>query len=243
MATSGGLKFTTITGLAPGATSHRHWNNASSRRGGGVGRDHQDELPGPRQPVRARAALVGEEHRIDGGRCRGLGLLVERLTRPTGRPSSSSSPRCSRERPPAPSGTTRSATSTTSTPGRTWLRVLVGAMVERVMGASWEALMDTHAFSPLGMTTVGYGPPAAPTMSKTRTATATPPDHGWRRRVAGRLGQVHPPAPGRHPGIDHAHPGDADPAPHRARDDTHLARAPRLGLDHVRHRPHRRPRS
>ncbi len=30
MATSGGQKLTTLTGLAPGATVHRHWNNATA---------------------------------------------------------------------------------------------------------------------------------------------------------------------------------------------------------------------
>ncbi len=43
-----------------------------------------------------------------------------------------------------------------------WNFVLVGAMLERVTGASWEDLMNTHVFTPLGMTTAGYGPRAAP---------------------------------------------------------------------------------
>lgn len=39
--------------------------------------------------------------------------------------------------------------------------VLVGAMLERCLGTSWEALMDAEVFGPLGMTTAGYGAPGS----------------------------------------------------------------------------------
>ncbi len=37
--------------------------------------------------------------------------------------------------------------------------VLAGLMAEEVTATPWETLMQRHVFGPLGMTTVGYGPP------------------------------------------------------------------------------------
>ena len=39
--------------------------------------------------------------------------------------------------------------------------VVAGAMLEAVTGASWEALMQTHLFRPLGMTATGFGAPGS----------------------------------------------------------------------------------
>jgi len=39
---------------------------------------------------------------------------------------------------------------------------VAGAMIERVTGQSWEALMKRRLFAPLGMTSAGFGPPASP---------------------------------------------------------------------------------
>jgi len=39
---------------------------------------------------------------------------------------------------------------------------LAGAMAEIVTGQSWEDLMQTRVFSPLGITTAGFGPPGTP---------------------------------------------------------------------------------
>ena len=49
-------------------------------------------------------------------------------------------------------------------PGTTFLYsnvgyVIAGAVAERVTGKSWEELMTTLLFQPLGMTTAGFGPP------------------------------------------------------------------------------------
>src|SRR5258708_40124375 len=38
---------------------------------------------------------------------------------------------------------------------------IAGAMIERVTGSSWEALMRERLFEPLGMTSAGFGAPAA----------------------------------------------------------------------------------
>lgn len=40
--------------------------------------------------------------------------------------------------------------------------IVVGSMLEQAMGASWEALMTEHLFSPLKMRSAGFGPPATP---------------------------------------------------------------------------------
>lgn len=37
--------------------------------------------------------------------------------------------------------------------------VIVGAMLETKMGATWEALIQEHVFNPLGMASAGHGPP------------------------------------------------------------------------------------
>ncbi|UJR79659.1 serine hydrolase domain-containing protein [Sandaracinus amylolyticus] len=39
--------------------------------------------------------------------------------------------------------------------------ILVGAALERATGASWEDLLHTRLLTPLGMTSCGFGPPAA----------------------------------------------------------------------------------
>jgi CubicO group peptidase (beta-lactamase class C family) len=39
---------------------------------------------------------------------------------------------------------------------------VAGAMIERVTGRSWEALMKRRLFAPLGMASAGFGPPASP---------------------------------------------------------------------------------
>jgi CubicO group peptidase (beta-lactamase class C family) len=53
-----------------------------------------------------------------------------------------------------------------STPGTTYAYsnigyVIVGAMLEELMGRSWEQLMQAELFSPLGMTSAGFGPPGS----------------------------------------------------------------------------------
>jgi CubicO group peptidase (beta-lactamase class C family) len=40
--------------------------------------------------------------------------------------------------------------------------MLAGLMAERVTGQAWEDLMRARLFEPLGMTSAGFGPPAAP---------------------------------------------------------------------------------
>ena len=40
--------------------------------------------------------------------------------------------------------------------------IIVGAMLEQVMGAPWEALMAKHLFAPLNMRSAGFGPPVTP---------------------------------------------------------------------------------
>ncbi len=40
--------------------------------------------------------------------------------------------------------------------------ILAGAMLEAKMGAQWEALIRTHVFTPLGMTSAGFGAPGTP---------------------------------------------------------------------------------
>ena len=39
--------------------------------------------------------------------------------------------------------------------------IVAGAMLEAVTGQSWEALMQTHLFGPLGMTSTGFGAPGS----------------------------------------------------------------------------------
>jgi CubicO group peptidase (beta-lactamase class C family) len=39
---------------------------------------------------------------------------------------------------------------------------IAGAMVEKVVGQSWETLMREHLFQPLGMASAGFGPPGKP---------------------------------------------------------------------------------
>jgi CubicO group peptidase (beta-lactamase class C family) len=39
--------------------------------------------------------------------------------------------------------------------------ILAGAMLERCTGKSWEDLMKTEIFQPLGMTTAGFGAPGS----------------------------------------------------------------------------------
>ncbi len=53
------------------------------------------------------------------------------------------------------------------TPGTHWIYsdsgyAIVGAMMERVTGTSWEDLLRTRLFSPLGLESAGFGEPAAP---------------------------------------------------------------------------------
>jgi len=43
--------------------------------------------------------------------------------------------------------------------------VVAGAMLERITGESWEALMRREIFRPLGMETAGFGPPGDPQAS------------------------------------------------------------------------------
>ena len=40
--------------------------------------------------------------------------------------------------------------------------MVAGAMAERITGKSWEALMEERLFTPLGITTAGFGPPGLP---------------------------------------------------------------------------------
>src|SRR5262249_216549 len=43
--------------------------------------------------------------------------------------------------------------------------IIAGAMLERVTGQTWEELMRQRLFSPLGMTSAGFGPPSAPSQT------------------------------------------------------------------------------
>jgi len=55
--------------------------------------------------------------------------------------------------------------------------VIAGVMMEQVTGESWEDLMTTQVFKPLGMTTAGFGAPGA---DDKQSATATQPwGHQW----------------------------------------------------------------
>lgn len=52
-------------------------------------------------------------------------------------------------------------------PGTRWIYsdsgyAIAGAMMERVTGTSWEELLKTRLFDPLGMTSAGFGPPSEP---------------------------------------------------------------------------------
>ena len=52
-------------------------------------------------------------------------------------------------------------------PGTKWIYsdsgyAIVGAMMERVTGKSWEDLLRQRLFEPLGMSSAGFGPPATP---------------------------------------------------------------------------------
>lgn len=58
--------------------------------------------------------------------------------------------------------------------------VVVGAKIERVMGAPWERLMREWLFVPLGMHSAGFGPPAA-------SGTNVPGPVGHARRHDGKL--------------------------------------------------------
>ena len=79
------------------------------------------------------------------------------------------------------------------TPGETFLYsnlgvATAGAMLEQSMNESWESLIDTYLFKPLGMSSAGFGHPASP---KKR-------DQPWGhlRRENGKLAPVEPGAPG-----------------------------------------------
>ncbi len=52
-------------------------------------------------------------------------------------------------------------------PGTEWAYsntdyAVAGAMLEAVKGETWEDLIQTHVFAPLGITTAGFGPPGTP---------------------------------------------------------------------------------
>jgi CubicO group peptidase (beta-lactamase class C family) len=40
--------------------------------------------------------------------------------------------------------------------------IVAGAMLEAVSGSSWEDLITTHVFKPLGLASAGFGPPGTP---------------------------------------------------------------------------------
>ncbi len=65
---------------------------------------------------------------------------------------------------------------------------IVGAMIERITGSSWEDLIRERLFEPLGMTSAGFGAPA--TLGKV--------DQPWGH--AGEIGELRPVPPG--PGAD-----------------------------------------
>ncbi len=61
---------------------------------------------------------------------------------------------------------------------------IVGAMLERVAGESWEDLLRERLFEPLGLTTAGFGAPASPGKL----------DEPWGH--LGEIGELRPVAPG-----------------------------------------------
>lgn len=67
--------------------------------------------------------------------------------------------------------------------------VLVGAAIERISGRSWEEMMGSEIFQPLGLTTAGFGAPPSGNGSM---------DNAWGHRVAadGTLTMVDPDSPG-----------------------------------------------
>jgi CubicO group peptidase (beta-lactamase class C family) len=60
---------------------------------------------------------------------------------------------------------------------------IAGAMCERVTGETWEDLIHEHLFTPLRMTTAGFGPPGS----------AGKVDQPWGHIVSGRLWKSMPP--------------------------------------------------
>ena len=62
--------------------------------------------------------------------------------------------------------------------------VVAGAMLEAVTGQPWEELMQQHLFTPLGMTSTGFGPPG--------TVGESPDEPRGHRSVDGKLGPLQP---------------------------------------------------
>ena len=61
--------------------------------------------------------------------------------------------------------------------------MVAGAMAEQLTGKSWETLIEERLFSPLGITSFGYGPPATP----------GDVDQPWGHRPDGSGGWIHDP--------------------------------------------------
>ncbi len=61
--------------------------------------------------------------------------------------------------------------------------IIAGAMCERVTGKTWEDLIREHLFTPLRMTTAGFGPPGS----------AEKVDQPWGHIVSGRVWKSMPP--------------------------------------------------
>jgi CubicO group peptidase (beta-lactamase class C family) len=57
--------------------------------------------------------------------------------------------------------------------------VVAGAMLERVLGTSFEAAVASHVFAPLGMTDAGWGPQAAAGSTTQPVAHRRQPDGSW----------------------------------------------------------------
>ena len=62
--------------------------------------------------------------------------------------------------------------------------VVAGAMLEAVTGQPWEEPMQQHLFTPLGMTSTGFGPPG--------TVGESPDEPRGHRRVEGKLRPLQP---------------------------------------------------
>jgi CubicO group peptidase (beta-lactamase class C family) len=74
--------------------------------------------------------------------------------------------------------------------------VIAGALLERVTGQTWEELIRQRIFSPLGMTSAGFGPPSNPNQTDQPWGHVAKdgvfePRYGDNPRVLGPAGTVH----------------------------------------------------
>jgi CubicO group peptidase (beta-lactamase class C family) len=74
--------------------------------------------------------------------------------------------------------------------------VIAGAMLERVSGQTWEELIRRHIFSPLAMTSAGFGPPSNPNQTDQPWGHVAKdgvfePRYGDNPRALGPAGTIH----------------------------------------------------